>query len=140
MENFHFHKELIAACGMSCGVCIAYLREKNPCPGCRKRTEDKPKYCITCRIANCEHLEKTESKFCFDCTRFPCQRIKQLDARYRKNYRTSLIENLRQIQSNGIETFLQLETIKQTCPFCQKTLSVHRNFCLHCKEMVNVTE
>jgi hypothetical protein len=26
---------LIAPCGMNCGVCMAYLREKNKCPGCR---------------------------------------------------------------------------------------------------------
>jgi hypothetical protein len=25
---------LIAACGMNCGLCIGYLREKKPCSGC----------------------------------------------------------------------------------------------------------
>ena len=29
--------ELIAPCGMNCGICYGYLREKNKCPGCRKR-------------------------------------------------------------------------------------------------------
>ncbi|SFL28053.1 Double zinc ribbon [Porphyromonadaceae bacterium KH3CP3RA] len=137
MENPVFHKELTAPCGMNCGVCIAYLREKKPCPGCRKRTENKPKHCITCKIANCEYLEETESKFCFECRKFPCQRIKQLDLRYRKNYRISLIENLGQIQSNGIEYFLQLQTLRHICPSCQNILSVHRNFCLHCKVTIN---
>ncbi len=26
---------LIAPCGMNCGICLAYLRTKNVCPGCR---------------------------------------------------------------------------------------------------------
>lgn len=29
-----FDKSLIAPCGMNCGTCIAYLRDKNKCPGC----------------------------------------------------------------------------------------------------------
>lgn len=30
------NRNLIAPCGMNCGVCIAYLREKNRCQGCWK--------------------------------------------------------------------------------------------------------
>jgi len=26
---------LIAPCGMNCGACIAFMRDKNNCPGCR---------------------------------------------------------------------------------------------------------
>ena len=28
-------KELIAPCGMNCGICKYYYREKDKCPGCR---------------------------------------------------------------------------------------------------------
>jgi hypothetical protein len=28
-------KELIAPCGMNCAICKAYLRQRNPCNGCR---------------------------------------------------------------------------------------------------------
>jgi hypothetical protein len=27
--------QLIAFCGMNCTLCMAYLRDKNRCPGCR---------------------------------------------------------------------------------------------------------
>lgn len=133
MTTYTFDKNLIAPCGINCGVCIAYLREKNPCSGCRLRYGYKPKYCITCGIVNCEYLAETKSKFCFDCKKFPCTRLKKLDYRYRKNYRTSLIENLTQIQSSGIEDFLNTEVLKWTCPSCQKIRSIHRDFCLNCK-------
>lgn len=33
---------LIAPCGMNCSICMAYLREKNKCPGCRGNDIDKP--------------------------------------------------------------------------------------------------
>ena len=31
-----FDPDLIAPCGMNCNICMAYLREKNKCPGCRE--------------------------------------------------------------------------------------------------------
>lgn len=133
IQNSIFNDKLIAPCGMNCAVCIAYLREKKPCEGCRAKTENKPKHCFTCRIANCNELVKTNSGFCFDCVKYPCARVKQLDLRYRKNYQTSLIENLKQIELKGINFFLNLEVTKWTCPFCGKILSIHRDFCIFCK-------
>ena len=131
-----FNNELIAPCGINCGVCIAYLREKKPCLGCRIKSENKPKYCITCIIANCGYFSETDSDFCIDCEKFPCQRMKSLDLRYRKKYKTSLIENQKLIKSNGIQLFLEKETLKWSCSVCGKVLSVHRDFCLNCKEAI----
>lgn len=137
MKNPVFDRELIVPCGINCGVCIAYLRERKPCSGCRE-SGNKPKHCINCIIVNCDYLAETKSGFCFDCIKFPCLRMRQLDSRYRKNYRLSLIENLKQIQSGGIKEFLEAETTKWTCPSCLKILSVHRDFCLNCKESSKV--
>ncbi len=36
------YQGLIAACGMNCGLCIGYLRDKNSCGGCFK-IDDKYK-------------------------------------------------------------------------------------------------
>ncbi len=138
MKNVLLKGDLISPCGMNCGVCIAYLRDKKPCMGCRIRSENKPKHCTTCRIVNCEYLAKTETKFCFECEKFHCIRMKQLDLRYRKNYRTSLIENLKQIQKLGIKYFIKCEEEKWTCPLCGKTMSIHRDFCLNCKTNVHI--
>jgi len=140
MQNSIFKENLIAPCGMNCGVCIAYLREKKPCKGCRQKSENKPYHCITCIIANCENLAKTESGFCFDCIKFPCKRMKQLDLRYRKKYRTSLIENLKEIQQQSINVFLNNEAVKWTCSFCGEILSIHRLYCLNCKKTTTLHE
>jgi hypothetical protein len=131
-----FQKALIAPCGMNCGTCIAYLREKNRCPGCRIFSADKAVSVRRCIVTKCIDLEKTKSKFCYECRKFPCYRIKQLDKRYKTKYRTSFIENLLMIKENGIKDFLAFESDRRTCPNCASTLSVHRSFCLVCKKNI----
>ena len=49
---------LIAPCGMNCGICMAYLREKNKCPGCRGDDTNKPVTRVGCKIKNCEAIQK----------------------------------------------------------------------------------
>ena len=131
---------LIAACGMNCGLCIGYLREKKPCSGCHK-TDDKNKTesCRSCVIVNCNLLTKTESGFCFDCEKYPCARLRNLDKRYRTKYGMSMIENLAYIQDHGLDEFIKLEQDKWECKVCGAGLSVHRKFCLNCKTEINRT-
>ena len=132
-----FKRSLIAPCGMNCGTCLAYLREKNRCPGCRVSYADKAVSVQRCIIINCIYLEKTKSKFCYECEKFPCKRMKQLDKRYRTKYKTSFIENLLMIKENGITYFLDFESKRRTCQNCGSTLCVHRNFCLTCEIELN---
>ncbi len=127
-----FDRSLIAPCGMNCGTCIAYLRTKKKCPGCRIYFADKSVSVQRCIVIKCEHLEKTDSKFCYECGKYPCKRIKQLDKRYRTKYRTSFIENLKIIKEKGIDYFLLFEVERRTCKNCGSVLSVHRENCLLC--------
>ena len=127
-----FDKSQIAPCGMNCGTCIAYLRDKNKCPGCRVYSADKAISIQRCIIPKCIHLDKTESKFCYECEKYPCKRVKQLDKRYRTKYYTSFIENLTMIKEKGIEKFLVFESKRRTCNNCGSVLSVHRDHCLIC--------
>ena len=53
---------LIALCGMNCGICRAYLREKKKCPGCRGSNESKSFSCANCKIKNCNELNKNNLK------------------------------------------------------------------------------
>jgi len=98
-------KNLIAPCGMNCGICKAFLRKENNCPGCKKG----PSFvsCQNCIIPKCK-IRK--GKFC-DCDK-PCARLKQLDKRYRTKYSMSMIENLQFIKENGIEKFLDDQASK----------------------------
>ena len=124
---------IIAPCGMNCGICIGYLREKNPCGGCFKKDDpNKPKSCRSCSIVNCKFLEKTTSNFCYDCEKYPCTRLKQLDKRYRTKYKMSMLENLENIKKLGLETFIKNEKKRWKCDNCGGTLCVHREFCLSC--------
>jgi hypothetical protein len=124
---------LIAPCGMNCGICLGYLREKNRCNGCRNDDYQKPAYCTHCIIKNCSVLGDTKSGFCYACEKFPCQRLKQLDKRYRTRYNMSMLENLEYIRTRGLEAFLDNERHRWICSYCGATLCVHRKFCIECK-------
>ncbi len=123
---------LIAACGMNCGICMAYLRDKKKCPGCRGTDVDKPLYCIGCKIKNCESLQNAKPGFCFQCEKFPCARLKHLDKRYRTRYGMSMIENLKNIRELGIRRFFANEKIRWACPECGGAINVHRGYCGSC--------
>jgi hypothetical protein len=133
-NSIAFNSSLIAPCGMNCGTCIAFLREKNNCPGCRTYSSDKAISVQRCIIPKCIHLDKTTSKFCYECEKYPCKRLKQLDLRYRTKYKTSFIENLTIIRDKGIERFLVFESKRRECPDCGSVVSVHRNYCLKCRK------
>ncbi len=123
--------KLIAPCGMNCGICKAYLRDKNKCIGCREDDKGKPVSCIRCTIKNCEEIKKSKTGFCFECEKFPCRRLKQLDKRYVGKYRMSMIDNLLLIKKNGVRKLLQRENKKWTCK-CGETVSCHDLTCFGC--------
>lgn len=120
---------LIAPCGMNCGICSAHLREKNPCPGCRLLKTIRPSV-ANCKMRTCKLRGK--AKFCFACKAFPCPKLQHLDERYRTKYNMSEIENLEQIKKNGVRDFIKKEKIKWTCPKCGGTINVHKGICSKC--------
>lgn len=125
--------ELIAPCGMNCAVCMARLRTKNQCPGCRGGDIGKSKSCISCVIVNCKELRETKSKFCSKkCRKYPCRRLKDLDKRYRTKYHMSMIENLENIDKMGIRAFVRNEKARWTCSECGGLICVHRWSCSDC--------
>lgn len=130
--NSIINTKLIATCGMNCGVCIAYLREKNKCPGCRIPDANKPITRIRCKIKNCKVFQKGKANFCFECQNFPCDNLKHLDKRYRTKYNMSMIENLKNIKLLGIDKFVKNENIRWTCSKCGGTICVHRGYCTDC--------
>jgi len=115
-------KELIAPCGMNCGVCLHYLREHNRCPGCfsGRKVNQRP---IKCGIRLCKNRK---GEYCFDCDKFPCERLERLDKRYRDRYGMSEIENLKVIQKKGIKYFLAQEK--------KKWVTLNGTYCVHDKK------
>ena len=124
--------ELIAPCGMNCGICIGYLRKDRKCPGCHR---DDTNIVITrkkCVINTCENIESNESGFCYECKKYPCRRLKQLDNRYRNKYSMSMIENLEMIKSIGLNAFVEKENRRWQCSKCGGVICVHRGYCYSC--------
>lgn len=126
------HSTLIAPCGMNCGICSGWLREKKHCPGCRSDDASKPQSCVACMIKCCDATGVHARQFCFECARFPCARLRQLDKRYRTKYGMSMLENLESIRKLGLEGFVAREKDRWTCPECGGVICVHRKNCLHC--------
>ena len=125
---------LIAPCGMNCGICMAYLREKKNCLGCRGSDDNKSFSCRNCRIKNCDELRKHDMTFCYECEKLPCVRLRGLDKRYRTKYNMSMIENLANIKTFGIRKFIKNENVRWTCLKCGGIICVHRGFCFTCGE------
>jgi len=123
---------LIAPCGMNCRLCRAYMREKNPCPGCRNDDHPKLKTRALCRIKQCEMLKAAGLRYCFECTNFPCDRLNHLDTRYRIKYGMSMIDNLKDIKQIGIRNFMKQEMGRWTCPQCGEIICVHEKSCMIC--------
>lgn len=132
-------KELLAPCGINCAVCAAYLarvhnlKEKGIrypyCEGCRPRG----KQCAFLK-KRCERLLQGTVRFCFECPQFPCRSLETLDARYRRKYHMSMVENLRFIKAHGVESFLEAEREKWRCPYCGGVISCHNGLCFSCQQ------
>ncbi|MEI6518585.1 MAG: DUF3795 domain-containing protein [bacterium] len=120
------NENLIASCGMNCGICKAYLRTKNRCVGCRNIGATGPKTRVSCKIKNCSELK---GRYCFDCGQFPCDRLKHLDKRYQTKYGMSEIENLENIRDNGIDNFIENER--------NKWVTDNGIICVHDKKIYN---
>ena len=128
--------ELIAPCGMNCNLCIAYLRDKNNCPGCtlmglKNNGQSNKTYCRKCIIKNCSIIGENNWKYCSPrCKIFPCRRLKSLDKRYKTKYGMSMIANLEFIHKKGIEMFVKQEK--------EKWMKDGTIFCIHNKEYYKI--
>ena len=130
-----FSNELIAPCGMNCGICIGFFgytmsgeKRKITCIGCKPRD----KSCAHLKKF-CEKLTKNEFEYCYECIDFPCKPLQKLDNKYRNRFNMSMIENLEYIKEKGMNKFLQEQEKKYTCPICQGIICVHNNRCYSCE-------
>lgn len=136
-------RNLIAPCGMNCGVCSKYLAyrsslKRSQCPGCRLRSQ--PCTYLFARCSGVNHQKSAGMVYCFQCDQYPCSQIKRMDARYRKNYGISTLENLEYIHQHGEEAFLEEQTRQQRCTRCGEMISVHNGRCFSCDTISKLVE
>ena len=98
----------IPACGVFCGGCPTYTREKNPCKG----AELNSSRCEKCKTFHLCCLEK-EITHCFQCSSFPCARFKGFTKRWLK-YGQNFIENQKLLSEIGEVAFLEYYNKKVT--------------------------
>ena len=131
------NQELIAPCGMNCGICSGYLAFKNDI----KSKGVRMAYCIGCRPRGkmcaflkkrCPRLLEGQVQYCYECDDFACANLLKLDKRYRALYRMSMVENLEYIKEHGIEEFLKKEEEKWKCPQCGAVICCHNGICFQC--------
>jgi hypothetical protein len=129
--------DLVAPCGMNCGLCKAYLAYSHGFP--RKR--GAVTHCSGCRVRdkNCAFIKRDcpqkvgkQLQFCHECSAFPCRRLSKLDKNYRIRYHMSMIENQTQIKEMGMAEFLKSQAEKYKCPKCSDVMSVHDGKCYAC--------
>jgi hypothetical protein len=131
-----FTPEMMAPCGMNCGLCkqhLAYIHgipkqraKVSHCAGCLPRGKN----CYVKR--GCPKLTKHQIQYCYQCEAMPCAHLDRLDKRYRERYGMSMVENLNELKSKGMDEFLKNQQEKCRCPSCGGVICVHDNKCYAC--------
>jgi hypothetical protein len=129
--------ELIAPCGMNCGICKSYLAFSRGVP----KANGKVSHCSGCRVRgkncafikrNCPRKAGKNPKSCLECADMPCRGLNHLDQHYRARYDMSMVENLKEIKEKGMTEFLKNQQAKYRCPSCGDVVSVHDGKCYAC--------
>src|SRR5665647_3582462 len=91
-----FTSELIAPCGMNCGICKSYLAysrgvpykkgEVSHCNGCLVRDKNCAFIKRDCLRKVCKNL-----RFCYECEDMPCKQLAKLDELYNVRYGMSTV-------------------------------------------------
>lgn len=71
MKGFSRENQLLALCGLNCGLCSMFLSKH--CPGCGGGEGNQ-----SCKIARCS-LEHGGVEYCFQCGEYPCEKYEHID-------------------------------------------------------------
>jgi hypothetical protein len=114
MKEVTANKDLVANCGLYCGACGAYLKER--CPGCRENVKAK-----WCKIRTCCGEQAYAS--CAECKEFAdpndCRQFNSLISRLvglaLNSNRRACVLKIREIGLDGYAAFMA-EKKRQTLP------------------------
>lgn len=130
MPKEPINPNLFAPCGMNCLVCYNHIRLRNPCGGCLQSDQGKPGHCRKCAIKSCAQAK--EISYCYACEKYPCKPIQSLEKSYTTRYGTSLMENSRLVEEQGLSAFMRAQRERYTCGRCGGILSLHDAICSEC--------
>ncbi len=148
--------ELLAPCGLYCGVCrifsatqendLLLLRrlakiyrilpglehltaEDMPCDGCL--SERRFEFCRECLIRDC--TEQQGYLGCHECTRFPCNLIDAFPSQVGKQV---MLRAIPYRQTHGTEQWILAEEARYLCPECGERLFRGVTQCHQCSSEV----
>jgi hypothetical protein len=145
------NKELLAPCGLYCGVCSIRMahRDKNQklkerlaplygvspegirCQGCL--SSEVFAYCTICPIKSCSQEKGYEG--CHECHEFPCEHIHNFPVPVGKKV---ILRAIPQWRDLGTETWVEAEENRYQCPGCGNPLFRGANRCRRCGETVDL--
>lgn len=149
MTTMSLNKELLAPCGLYCGVCGIYTAHQNQdaklksklaalysmntddihCQGCL--SAEPFGYCTVCVIKSCTREKNYEG--CYQCSDFPCSRILDFPFEAAKN---EMLRAVPQWQELGTERWVEAEESRHRCPHCGTPFFRGARRCRQCKENV----
>ncbi|MBF0649021.1 DUF3795 domain-containing protein [Dysgonomonas sp. GY75] len=95
-----YYSGRVPACGVFCGGCPVYVRDKKPCPGAginKIRCDSCKTFHLCCQSRGIVH--------CYECRTFPCSKFKGFAKRWLK-YGQNFIENQKLLKEVGEQAFL----------------------------------
>lgn len=96
------YKGRIPSCGVFCGGCPTYTRDRNPCPG----AEINVKRCEGCKTFHLCCVER-EISYCYECKEFPCKKFRDFSRRWMKHGQ-NFVENQKLLKEVGPKKFLKI--------------------------------
>ncbi|MFX1451204.1 MAG: DUF3795 domain-containing protein [Promethearchaeota archaeon] len=144
------NKNLLAPCGLYCGVCATRYAYKNnderlkqklaksyslevgdiKCEGCLSNFRSP--FCNACSIRRC--VKKKNISGCHECEEFPCRRINKFPFKIAKEF---MLKSIPARKKRTDEEWVKWEEANWTCSSCNEVGFRGANRCPKCKNEIN---
>ncbi len=153
----NINKDLLAPCGLYCGVCAIHVADRDnnmkfkeklvdvykpitksvddiKCTGCLSENQESIfGYCQACPIRDC--VQNKELNGCYQCDDFPCKFIDRFPIPVGKKVILRAIPRWKEI---GTEKWVEEEEKRYHCPECDNSLFRGAKRCNKCGISVSV--
>jgi hypothetical protein len=134
------HDKLLGYCGLYCGGCRIYQETQKgnqvkiddnlyvTCQGCN--SEQLTPWCSDCGIKNCSREKGV--RYCLECGEFPCEQVTYFMEDPRYPYHLEVTENMRHLQTVGLEEWTRAMKETYTCKACRQQTHWLEQECSNC--------